>query len=101
VTYHVDSSWNSGFNATVTLKDTGSSPLTNWSLTWTEPGGVQIVNGWNATVSQNGATVTAKAPTWAPTLAAGASASIGFQAGGSSSGQPTGYTVDGTTCGVS
>ncbi|HTI21999.1 MAG TPA: cellulase family glycosylhydrolase [Kutzneria sp.] len=101
VTYHVDSSWNGGFNATVTLKDTGSAPLTNWTLTWTEPAGVQLLNGWNATVSQSGSTVTAKAPTWSPTLAAGASASIGFQANGSSSGQPTGYAVDGTTCGVS
>ncbi|EWM10437.1 cellulase family glycosylhydrolase [Kutzneria sp. 744] len=100
VAYHVDSSWSTGFNATVTLKDTGSSPLTNWSLAWTEPGGVQIVNGWNATVSQSGPTVTAKAPAWAPTLAAGASASIGFQANGSSSAQPTGYAVDGTTCEV-
>jgi endoglucanase len=62
---------------------------------------VQILNGWNATVSQSGSTVTAKAPSWAPTLNAGASVSIGFQANGSSSGQPTGYAVDGTVCGVS
>ena len=99
VTYHVDSSWNGGFNSTVTLKDTGSSPLANWTLTWTAPGGTQLVNGWNATVSQSGPTVTAKAPTWAPTLAAGASASIGFQANGSSAAPPTGYAVNGTACG--
>jgi endoglucanase len=101
VAYHVDSSWSGGFNATVTLKDTGSAPLANWSLTWTVPSGTQLVNGWNATVTQSGSTVTAKAPSWAPDLAAGASASIGFQANGSSSGQPTAYAVDGTTCGVS
>ena len=100
VAYHVDSSWSGGFNATVTLKDTGSAPLANWSLTWTVPSGTQLVNGWNATVTQSGSIVTAKAPSWAPDLAAGASASIGFQANGSSSGQPTGYAVDGTTCGV-
>ena len=101
VTYHVDSSWNGGFNATVTLKDTGSSPLADWTLTWTAPSGTQLVNGWNATVSQSGVTVTARAPTWAPTLAAGASASIGLQANGSSAAQPTGYAVNGSTCGVS
>ena len=99
VTYHVDSSWSGGFNATVTLKDTGSAPLANWVLTWTEPSGIQVVNGWNATVSQSGTTVTAKAPTWSPTIVAGGSAAIGLTANGTSA-HPTGFAFNGTSCGA-
>jgi endoglucanase len=100
VTYRVDSSWPTGFNATVTLKDTGTAALANWVLTWTAPAGVQLGNGWNATVSQSGQTVTAVAPSWAPTLAAGASWAIGLTSGGPSAALPTGYRVGSTACTV-
>jgi endoglucanase len=98
VTYTVDSSWAGGFNATVTLKDTGTGPLSNWSLGWTEPAGVSVVNGWNATLTQSGAAVTAAAPSWATTIAAGASWSIGFTGSGPSTAAPTAFHVGTTTC---
>ena len=50
------------------------------------PSGTQITDGWGATVTQTGQQASAKAPTWAPDLAGGASASIGIQATGASTG---------------
>ncbi|MEV4052147.1 cellulase family glycosylhydrolase [Amycolatopsis sp. NPDC049688] len=98
VTYHVDNTWQGGFIATVTLKNTGSSALKNWALGWTVPSGTQITGGWNATVSQTGQQASAKAPTWAPDLAGGASVSIGIQATGPSTGAPGGFAVGATAC---
>jgi len=97
-TYHVDNAWQGGFTGSVTLKNTGSSPLNDWTLTWTAPSGTQITSGWNATVTQSGQQVTAKAPTWAPTLAPGASTSIGFQANGNSSATPSTFAVGQSAC---
>jgi endoglucanase len=98
VTVNIDNSWAGGFQATVTLKDTGTGPLTHWTLAWPAAAGVSLVNGWNATVSQSGGTISAAAPSWSPTLAAGASWSIGFTANGSASPAPSGFHVGSTNC---
>ncbi|WP_410676020.1 cellulase family glycosylhydrolase [Amycolatopsis sp. cmx-4-68] len=98
VTYHVDNAWQGGFVASVTLKNTGTSPLKSWALGWTVPSGTQITGGWGATVTQTGQQASAKAPTWAPDLAGGASVAIGFQATGASTGTPGGFAVGTTAC---
>ncbi|MCP2323777.1 endoglucanase [Hamadaea flava] len=100
VTYKVDSSWPQGFNATVTVRNTGTATVNNWVATLTLPSGVSLVNGWNATVTASGQTLTAAAPTWAPNLAAGASVSFNFQANGPSSPTPSGYKLNGVACSV-
>ncbi|MEU6723219.1 cellulase family glycosylhydrolase [Nonomuraea wenchangensis] len=82
VTYRQVNSWQGGFQGEVTVKNTGSSPITGWSATWTYPSGVTLVNGWNAVVTQAGTTWTAKGPDYARTLAAGASVVVGFTANG-------------------
>jgi endoglucanase len=98
VTYHVDNTWQGGFTATVTLKNTASAAMKNWALGWTVPAGTQITGGWNATVTQTGTQATAKAPAWAPDLAAGASVAIGVQATGAATGTPSGFAVGATAC---
>ena len=82
----------------MTLKDTGAASIDNWVLTWTAPAGVQVANGWNATVSQAGQTVTAVAPAWAPNLAPGASWGVGMTANGSSGAAPTNFHVGSAAC---
>ncbi|WP_371477363.1 glycoside hydrolase family 9 protein [Kitasatospora sp. NBC_00315] len=100
VAYHVDSAWAGGFTATVTLKNTGPATITGWTLGWTFPGSQRITNGWNATVVQSGAAVTARDSGWNGTLAPGATASFGFQAGYSGSNDaPSGFTLGGAACG--
>jgi endoglucanase len=96
--YHVDSTWNGGFQSSVKITNTGSQAVPNWTATWTVPSGVQLVNGWNATVSQQGQTITATAPGWSPGLPAGSSVTIGFVANGSSSPAPSGFRLGSADC---
>ncbi|WP_033218548.1 glycoside hydrolase family 9 protein [Kitasatospora phosalacinea] len=99
VAYRVDSSWGNGFTATVTVKNTGASTVSGWTLGWSFGGDQRITNAWNAAVSQSGGTVTARDAGWNGTLAPGASASFGFQAtysGGNAT--PARFTVNGADC---
>ncbi|QBD74785.1 chitin-binding protein [Ktedonosporobacter rubrisoli] len=95
---NIDSSWQSGYQATITVQNTGTAAVDDWMVDWTMPAGVTITSGWNATVSQDGTMGMAKAPSWARTLDAGASVSIGFNATGSSSPPPSGVVLDGISC---
>ncbi|MBO0898697.1 glycoside hydrolase family 9 protein [Cellulomonas sp. zg-ZUI22] len=98
VTYTA-SSWGSGFTAAVTVTNTGSTAWSSWQLGFTFPGDQKVTQGWSATWSQTGATVTATNAAWNGSLAAGGSTSIGFN--GSYSGTnaaPTGFTVNGAAC---
>jgi endoglucanase len=98
VVYTLDNSWQGGFQASVRVTNSGTSGVNNWRATWTVPSGVTLSNGWNATVTQSGTTFTAAAPSWAPNLAAGASATIGFTANGPSTPAPSAYALNGTAC---
>ncbi|HEY9524863.1 MAG TPA: cellulase family glycosylhydrolase [Thermopolyspora sp.] len=91
VTFETTNTWEGGFQANVTIKNTGTSTWNNWKVGWTLPASVTLSNGWGGTVTQNGTTWTATAPSYAPTLAAGASTSVGFTANGTFS-QPTNVT---------
>ncbi|HEU5155757.1 MAG TPA: cellulase family glycosylhydrolase [Streptosporangiaceae bacterium] len=83
--YALTNSWQGGFQAGLTVTNSGSSTWNNWRVTWTMPSGVTLSNGWNATVTQSGTTFTAQAPSHATSLAPNASATIGFTANGASS----------------
>ncbi|MFE1958906.1 glycoside hydrolase family 9 protein [Streptomyces sp. NPDC059479] len=100
VTYGIDSAWNNGFTATVTVKNTSTAPVDGWTLNWTYAGGQRVTNAWNATVSQSGSTVTAKDVGWNKAIAAGGSVSFGFQATFTGSNpQPTAFTLNSAACG--
>ncbi|MET8765188.1 cellulose binding domain-containing protein [Lentzea sp. NPDC004782] len=96
-THKITNSWQGGFTAEATITNTGSSAASNWRSTWTVPSGVTVTNGWNATVSQSGSTVTATAPGWSPDLAPGQSVTVGYQANGQA-GAPSGFTLNGAQC---
>jgi cellulose 1,4-beta-cellobiosidase len=81
---HVDSSWGSGFTATVTVTNTGTSPTAGWRVTWTWPGSQSFVNYWNASISQSGSAVTATNLSYNGSIAAGGSTTFGMQLNGSS-----------------
>ncbi|MBF9127894.1 lytic polysaccharide monooxygenase [Plantactinospora sp. S1510] len=95
----VDSSWSGGYQATVTVRNTGSATANPWTATWTMPSGSTVSQGWNATVSQSGSTVTATAPSWSPPLAPGGSVTIGYISSGSPSPAPSGFRLNGAVCG--
>jgi len=99
VSYVRQSEWAGGFVASVTVKNTGASPVNGWTLVFTFPGDQKITNAWNATVSQTGAVVTAKGPTYATTIAPAASVNFGFQGTWhTSDASPTSFTLNGSPC---
>ncbi|MEV6191868.1 cellulase family glycosylhydrolase [Streptomyces sp. NPDC051920] len=86
--YKVSSDWGSGFNADVTVTNTGSSTTKSWQVTW-EWAGNQTVSGmWNASYSQVGRTVTASNAGHNGAVAAGASTAFGFSAAPGGAGTP-------------
>ncbi len=54
--------WNGAFNGTATVRNTGTTPIQNWTLQWTWGGqpADQTATAWNATVTQVGTQVTAR-----------------------------------------
>ncbi|MFD7705411.1 cellulase family glycosylhydrolase [Streptomyces caelestis] len=99
VDYTVASQWQGGFQAGVRITNLGA-PVSGWTLGFTMPNaGQKVVQGWNATWSQSGATVTAAAVDWNRTLATGATVDLGFT--GSFTGanpEPTAFTLNGVAC---
>ncbi|AVT34851.1 hypothetical protein C6361_27560 [Plantactinospora sp. BC1] len=98
VDYQVTNEWQGGFGASVSLTNLGD-PVTGWSLTWTYGAGQQVVQAWNATVSQSGSQVTAGNVSYNGALGTNASVTFGFN-GSWTSGNPvpTSFAMNGTTC---
>jgi chitin-binding protein len=88
-TYRVTNSWSGGFQGEVEVT-AGSSAIRGWTVTWTYANGQQISSSWGATVTTNGATVTARNVDYNGSLGAGAKTTFGFL--GSHSGTNTAPT---------
>lgn len=93
------SNWPGGFTASVTVGNAGTAPVTGWTLAFTFPGDQQITSAWNASVSQDGASVSAANLGYNATIAPGGSQSFGFQGTWASSDlSPTAFTLNGAPC---
>lgn len=69
-TVRVDNSWSGGFQATVTVRNTGVTALRPW-VAGCHMESATLQSGWNATVTQSGHMVTAEAPSWNASLPPG------------------------------
>ncbi|MEV5971526.1 glycoside hydrolase family 9 protein [Streptomyces sp. NPDC051921] len=99
VTYTVNDVWSNGFTATLTVKNTGPTPVDGWQLTWSYPGGQRVTGAWNATVTQSGTALSARNADWNRVIAPGATASFGVQGThGGTNPSPTAFALDGTAC---
>lgn len=78
--YRVSNSWPGGFQGEVTVKNTGTSATTGWTVKWSFPNGQTITQLWSGAHTQTGADVTVKNVSWNGALAAGASTAFGFGA---------------------
>jgi cellulase/cellobiase CelA1 len=76
----VVSQWTGGFQGEVTVRNGSTSASAGWTATFTYANGQTISQAWNATVTQSGATVTARNVDWNGRLAAGGTATFGFLA---------------------
>ncbi|XRQ13663.1 cellulase family glycosylhydrolase [Actinomadura welshii] len=100
VDYTVQSSWNGGFTALVTITNSGSAAVNDWTLEFTFPGGQRVSQGWSATWSQEGGDVAAASLDWNAAIAPGASLAIGFSATGSAAAEPAGFDLNDQPCEV-
>ncbi len=100
VDYSVNA-WNTGLTAAITITNTGTAPVSNWSLAFTLPGGQTITSGWNATFSPSSGQVTARPMSYNPTIAPSASVGIGLQATHTgNAAEPMSFTLNGNPCTV-
>ncbi|MFG2512072.1 glycosyl hydrolase family 18 protein [Streptomyces sp. NPDC048584] len=95
-TYAKTQDWGSGFEGKWTVKNTGTTALSSWTVEWDFPSGTKVTSAWDATVTSSGDHWTAKNVGWNGTLAPGASVSFGFN--GSGAGSPSGCKLNGGSC---
>ncbi|WP_327048553.1 cellulose binding domain-containing protein [Microbispora sp. NBC_01189] len=95
------STWNTGLTAGLVITNTGTTPISGWTLRFTFPSaGERLDQGWSADWSQGtGTAVTASNLAWNATLAPGASVSIGFNASHTGvSDPPSAFSLNGAPC---
>lgn len=91
--------WNTGMTESITITNTGTTPINGWSLVFTLPSGQTITSGWNATYSPSSGQVTARNTGNNAMIAPNSSVDIGFQAthtGGTA--VPSSFTLNGMSC---
>ena len=73
-------SWNNGYNAQLTLTNTGEEPVEGWELAFTLAEGQRFVSGWGGVFTADGATVLARNDEHNATIPAGESVTLGIVA---------------------
>ncbi|WP_432155830.1 MULTISPECIES: glycosyl hydrolase family 18 protein [unclassified Streptomyces] len=95
-TYAKTQDWGTGFEGKWTVKNTGTTSLSSWTVEWDFPTGTSVTSAWDADVTSAGNHWTAKNKSWNGTLAPGASVSFGFN--GAGSGSPADCKLNGGSC---
>ncbi|MFI8193147.1 glycosyl hydrolase family 18 protein [Streptomyces sp. NPDC085946] len=95
-TYAKTQDWGSGFEGKWTVKNTGTTTLSSWTVEWDFPSGTSVTSSWDADVTSSGTHWTAKNKAWNGTLAPGASVTFGFN--GSGTGSPANCKLNGGSC---
>jgi hypothetical protein len=78
----VVNSWPGGFQATVTVNDTGTSPITGWTVDGTFAGGQTVATSWDTTLTPAGSGFSAVNASYNGTVAAGGSTTFGLTVNG-------------------
>jgi hypothetical protein len=101
VGYTITNQWPGGFGASITIDNTGTTALSNWTLTWSFANGQTVTQLWNGTVAQSGSTVTVTNMSYNGSIPAGGSyTGVGFNGSwnNTTNAVPTSFAVNGTTC---
>ncbi|MFG2969842.1 MULTISPECIES: glycosyl hydrolase family 18 protein [unclassified Streptomyces] len=95
-TYTKSSDWGTGFGGGWTVKNTGTTSISSWTVEWDFPSGTSVTSAWDADVTSSGTHWTAKNKSYNGTIAPGGSVSFGFN--GAGSGSPSNCLVNGASC---
>ncbi|KUN80316.1 chitinase [Streptomyces bungoensis] len=90
------SDWGTGFGGQWTIKNTGSTGISSWTVEWDFPSGTSVTSAWDADVTNSGTHWTAKNKSYNGTVAPGASVSFGFN--GAGPGSPSNCKLNGDSC---
>jgi endo-1,4-beta-xylanase len=99
--YTISSQWGGGFGAAITIDNTGTTAISNWTLTWIFANGQTITQLWNGTETQSGANVTVSNLSYNGSIPAGGSyTGMGFNGSwnNTTNAVPASFAVNGTTC---
>jgi chitodextrinase len=101
VSYSLQSSWSTGFDAAINITNSGSTALNGWTLTWTWAGNQALTQVNGASYSQTGQAVTLTSLSWDGSIAAGGTLSGDVSIAASYSGtntSPSVFFLNGTQC---
>jgi beta-glucosidase len=99
VAYRVVNEWDVGFQADVTVRNTGVTPIDGWRLVWTFPDGQRVTQLWGGVANPRGDTVTVVNESWNGVVAPGATATLGFTAShGRPNRTPVRFSLNGKAC---
>ncbi|MFB8777684.1 cellulase family glycosylhydrolase [Streptomyces broussonetiae] len=99
VAYRVVNEWPGGFQADLTVRNTGTAALSGWTLAFAFPDSQTISNMWGGTPAQSGATVTVTPAAYTATIPAGSAVTLGFTGTRTTAnGSPATFTLNGTAC---
>jgi hypothetical protein len=101
INYSITNQWPGGFGTAITINNTGTTSISNWTLTWTFANGQTVTQIWNGSETQSGANVTVNNLSYNGTIAAGGNYNgMGFNGSwnNTTNAVPTSFAVNGTTC---
>ena len=101
ISYRVTYRWNGGYNADVTITNTGNRPISGWTLRWTFTRGQIVTDMWNATAKQSGAEVSATNVAYSANIQEGATQVVGYTGSNRADNpDPIGFSVNDHPCAV-
>ncbi|MFE6361026.1 cellulase family glycosylhydrolase [Streptomyces sp. NPDC057806] len=99
VAYRVVNEWPGGFQADLTIRNTGTAPVNGWTLGFSFPAGQTVTNMWGGVPTQTAAAVRVAPASYTTTIPASGSVTIGFTGTrGTTNPSPTAFTLNGANC---
>jgi hypothetical protein len=101
VGYTIANQWQGGFQAALTIGNTGTTAISNWTLTWSFANGQTVTQLWNGNETQSGGNVTVANVAFNGSIPAGGSVTgIGFTGSWNNvtNAVPTAFSLNGVAC---
>ncbi|WP_329015040.1 glycoside hydrolase family 18 chitinase [Streptomyces sp. NBC_01601] len=95
-TYVKSQDWGSGFEGRWTVKNTGTTAISSWTIEWDFPSGTSVSSAWDADVTSSGTHWTAKNKSYNGSVAPGSSISFAFN--GAGTGSPANCKLNADSC---